>query len=128
MKLAWNLRRLIYSHKYGIEPPDHHFECPMHLIEQYGGWREPSHARILRASHAPSSKGLVKYWLTFNEINMILHKPFMGALCFEEGENEEQVIKQPIASWSRQPLPPKLAHEIDPENKVGCIWRGSKLS
>ena len=29
----------------------------------------------------------VTHWLTFNEINMILHAPFMGAgLCFEEGE------------------------------------------
>ncbi len=34
-------------------------------------------------------KGLVKYWLTFNEINMILHAPFMGAgLYFEEGEKQ----------------------------------------
>ena len=34
-------------------------------------------------------KGLVKYWLTFNEINMILHAPFMGAgIYFEEGEEE----------------------------------------
>ena len=24
-------------------------------------------------------KGLVRYWLTFNEINMLLHAPFMGA-------------------------------------------------
>ena len=33
-------------------------------------------------------KGLVHYWLTFNEINMILHLPFMGAgLVFEEGED-----------------------------------------
>lgn len=28
----------------------------------------------------------VKYWLTFNEINMLLHMPFMGAgIVFEEG-------------------------------------------
>ena len=34
----------------------------------------------------------MKYWLTFNEINMILHLPFMGAgLVFEEGENKEAV-------------------------------------
>ena len=31
--------------------------------------------------------GLVKYWLTFNEINMLLHMPFMGAgIVFEPGE------------------------------------------
>ena len=31
--------------------------------------------------------GLVKYWLTFNEINILLHRSFMGArIIFEEGE------------------------------------------
>ncbi len=35
--------------------------------------------------------GLVKYWLTFNEINIMLHSPFSGAgLVFEEGENEDR--------------------------------------
>jgi beta-glucosidase/6-phospho-beta-glucosidase/beta-galactosidase len=35
------------------------------------------------------------YWLTFNEINMLLHMSFMGAgLVFEEGENKEQVKYQ----------------------------------
>ncbi|MDI5787787.1 family 1 glycosylhydrolase [Bacillus licheniformis] len=28
-----------------------------------------------------------KYWMTFNEINMVLHAPFTGGgLVFEEGE------------------------------------------
>ena len=68
-------------------------------------------------------KGLVKYWLTFNEINMILHAPFMGAgLCFEEGENEEQVKYQSAHhELVASAMATKLAHEIDPENKVGCM-------
>ena len=68
-------------------------------------------------------KGLVKYWLTFNEINMILHAPFMGAgLCFEEGENEEQVKYQAAHhELVVSAIATKLAHEIDPENKVGCM-------
>ena len=68
-------------------------------------------------------KGLVKYWLTFNEINMILHAPFMGAgLVFEEGENEEKIKylaahHELVASaWAT-----KIAHETDPENMVGCM-------
>ena len=82
-------------HKYGIEPlvTITHFDCPMHLITEYGGWKN----RILiefyeRLCHVIFNryKGLVKYWLTFNEINVILHLPFMGAgLYFEEGENKE---------------------------------------
>ncbi|MDB8661767.1 6-phospho-beta-glucosidase [Streptococcus anginosus] len=68
-------------------------------------------------------KGLVKYWLTFNEINMILHAPFMGAgLYFEEGENEEQVKYQAAHhELVASAIATKLAHEIDPENKVGCM-------
>ena len=68
-------------------------------------------------------KGLVKYWLTFNEINMILHAPFMGAgLVFEDGENEQQVKYQAshhelVASA----VATKVAHEVDPENMVGCM-------
>ena len=87
-------------HKYGIEPlvTITHFDCPMHLITEYGGWRSRKmlecYERLCRTLFT-RYKGLVKYWLTFNEINMILHAPFMGAgLCFEEGENEEQVKYQ----------------------------------
>ena len=46
-------------------------------------------------------RGKVKYWLTFNEINMLLHMPFMGAgLLFAPGENVQQVKYQPLTtSW-----------------------------
>lgn len=87
-------------HKHGIEPlvTITHFDCPMHLITEYGGWRNRKmlgfYENLCRTLFT-RYKGLVKYWLTFNEINMILHAPFMGAgLCFEEGENEEQVKYQ----------------------------------
>ncbi|MCJ0588678.1 family 1 glycosylhydrolase, partial [Enterococcus cecorum] len=68
-------------------------------------------------------QGLVKYWLTFNEINMILHFPFVAAgLYFEENENRTQttitaVHHQLIASA----LATKMAHEIDQENQIGCM-------
>ena len=68
-------------------------------------------------------KGLVKYWLTFNEINMILHAPFMGAgLYFEEGDNVEQVKYQAAHhELLASAIATKIAHEVDPENKVGCM-------
>ena len=68
-------------------------------------------------------KGLVKYWLTFNEINVILEAPFMGAgLCFEEGENEKQIKYQAAHhELVASALATKIAHEVDPENKVGCM-------
>ena len=114
--------------KYGIEPlvTITHFDCPMHLIKTYGGWKNRrliEYYKRLVTTLFTRYKGLVKYWITFNEINMILHLPFMGAgLQFEEGEDQEQAKyvsahHELVASaWAT-----KIAHEIDPENKVGCM-------
>ena len=114
--------------KHGIEPlvTITHFDCPIHLIKEYGGWRNRKlidfYKKLVRVLFT-RYKGLVKYWLTFNEINMILHLPFMGAgLVFEEGEDREAVEylaahNELVASaWAT-----KIAHEIDPEMKVGCM-------
>lgn len=115
-------------HKYGIEPlvTITHFDCPIHLIKEYGGWRNRRmvdfYKRLVTVLFT-RYKGLVKYWLTFNEINVLLHGPFMGAgICFEEGEDRYSVLytaahHELLASaWAT-----KIAHEIDPENKVGCM-------
>ena len=115
-------------HKYGIEPlvTICHFDTPIALIKKYGGWKDRRmvdayvhYCEVLFDRY----KGKVKYWLTFNEINMILHLPFMGAgLVFEEGENKEAVEylaahNELVASaWAT-----KIAHEIDPEVKIGCM-------
>lgn len=114
--------------KYGIEPlvTITHFDCPMHLIEEYGGWRNRKMIEFygnLCQVIFNRYKGLVKYWLTFNEINMILHAPFMGAgICFEEGENKEEVKFQAAHNeLVASALATKIAHEVDSENKVGCM-------
>ena len=68
-------------------------------------------------------KNKVKYWLTFNEINMLLHLPFVGAgLVFEEGDNQEAIKYQAahhqlIASAKVT----ELAHDINSEFKIGCM-------
>lgn len=114
--------------KYGIEPlvTITHFDCPIHLIKEYGGWKNRKmiefYKRLVTVLFT-RYKGLVKYWLTFNEINMILHLPFMGAgLLFEPGENELQSKYQAahhelVASAEAT----RIAHEIDSENQVGCM-------
>lgn len=113
---------------YGIEPVVtlSHFDVPLHLVETYGAWRNRKmidlylkYARTVFVAF----KGLVKYWITFNEINVILHNSFSGAgliLCDEE--NPEQVKYQAahhelVASAAAT----KIAHEIDPENQIGCM-------
>lgn len=114
--------------KYGIEPlvTITHFDCPMNLIKKYGGWKNrkmlqfyENLCKILFTRY----KGLVKYWITFNEINMILHAPFLGAgLYFENGENEEQIKYQAAHhELVASAIATKIAHEIDPNNMVGCM-------
>jgi len=113
--------------KYGIEPlvTITHFDFPIHLIKEYGGWRNRKiidfYKKLCEVIFR-RYKGLVKYWLTFNEINILLHAPFMGAgIVFEEGEDRKQVLytaahNELVASaWAT-----KIGHEIDPENKIGC--------
>lgn len=113
---------------YGIEPlvTICHFDCPVGLIRSIGGWRSRSmidHYLQLCRTLFTRYKGLVRYWITFNEINMILHAPFMACgLIFTERDNELEVKYQAshyelVASA----LAVQLAHEIDPENKVGCM-------
>lgn len=115
--------------KYGIKPlvTISHFDCPIHLIRQYGGWKNRKMIDFyLRLCEVLFSyyKDDVTYWLTFNEINMILHAPFMGAgIYFEEGENEEQIKYQAAHhELVASALATKMAHEINPQNQVGCMF------
>jgi 6-phospho-beta-glucosidase len=60
----------------------------MHLVTEYGSWRNRQmvefFTRYARTCFEQFD-GLVKYWLTFNEINILLHSPFSGAgLVFEQ--------------------------------------------
>lgn len=83
--------------QYNIEPliTINHFDVPIYLIEKFGGWKDrrmiDAYLKLCKVLFTRFSNK-VKYWLTLNEINMLLHLPFMGAgIVFEEGENKEQV-------------------------------------
>ena len=73
--------------------------------------------------------GLVKYWLTFNEINILLHSPFSGAgIAFKPDENHEQVKYQAAHhELVASALATKIAHEINPLNRVGCMLAGGQF-
>nr|WP_330362447.1 6-phospho-beta-glucosidase [[Clostridium] dakarense] len=114
--------------KYGIEPlvTICHFDVPMHLVEKYGAWRDRKLVDLyVKYCEAIFNryKDKVKYWLTFNEINMILHLPFIGAgLYIEEGENEEQIKYQAAHhQLVASALVTELAREINPDFKIGCM-------
>ena len=120
--------------KYDIEPLVTlcHFDVPMHLVNKYGSWRNRKMIEFFtRYSRTcfEEYKGLVKYWLTFNEINILLASPFSGAgIAFQDGENEDQVKYQAAHhELVASALVTKIAHEIDPDNKVGCMLAGGNF-
>lgn len=85
--------------KNGIEPiiTISHLEIPYELTEKYGGWENPKFA----AAYVKYAKflldhfqGRVKYWITFNEINMILYFPLsLGARIDLSNHVEESKFK-----------------------------------
>ena len=114
--------------KYGIEPliTINHFDAPINLINKFGGWKD---ARMidafLKLCEALFKRlgNKVKYWLTFNEINMLLHLPFMGAgILFEEGEEKNQVLytaaHHELLASAKAVI---MAHKMMPEAMVGCM-------
>ena len=119
--------------KYGIEPlvTIVHFDIPMHLVKTIGGWRDRAtvnHYVKFAETVFRRYQNKVKYWLTFNEINMLMHAPFGGAgVCFEAGENQAQ-IKYDAAHHQlvASAMATKIAKEINPEFKIGCMLAAAK--
>ena len=115
--------------KYGIMPlvTICHFDCPMGLVRAHGGWKSRKmighYLRFCRTLFE-YYREYVTYWITFNEINMILHAPFLGAgIVFEEGEDEDKVRYQAAHhELVASAYAVKLAHEINPDNKAGCMF------
>ncbi|MFM1583644.1 6-phospho-beta-glucosidase, partial [Helcococcus ovis] len=114
--------------KYNIEPlvTITHFDFPINLAKKYGGWRNRKiiefYERLVKTLFIRFN-GKVKYWLTFNEINVILVAPFMGAgLYFEEGENIEKIQYQAIHhELVASAKATKILREIDSDAKIGCM-------
>ena len=117
--------------KHNIEPlvTIAHFDVPIHLIKEYGGWKNRKlvdfYSRYAETV-LKRYKGLVKYWLTINEINILLHQPFVGGgIVFKEGDNKLEIIYQAAHhQLLASALATKIAHEVDPENMVGCMLAG----
>lgn len=122
--------------KYNIEPliTISHYELPFALTEKYNGWasRELIDLYINYCEAIFNRyKGKVKYWLTFNEINSAT-MPMGGYLSqgiLNEGTtdftNQVDIPQLRFQGLHHQFLASakavKLAHEIDPNYKVGCM-------
>lgn len=118
-------------HKYGIEPlvTLSHYETPLHLAKTYNGWC--SREMIQFFEHYAETvfnryKGKVKYWLTFNEINSVLHNSYLsgGIYTPKEKLSKSDLYQAIHYELVASACVTKLAHEIDPDNKVGCMVLG----
>lgn len=119
-----------YMHKVGIEPivTLSHYEMPLHLATKYNGWVERKVIDyFVRFCHScfVRYKDLVKYWLTFNEVDSIIRHPFTTAGIVPSRVPEEKMLETCYQALHHQlvasALVTKDCHEIIPGSKVGCM-------
>ncbi|MCC3704015.1 6-phospho-beta-glucosidase [Rouxiella badensis] len=117
--------------KYNIAPlvTLSHYEMPYGLVQKHGGWGNRKtiefferYARTVfqRYQHK------VKYWLTFNEINMSLHAPLTGVGLPENSSKQDiyQAIHHQLVASAKAV---KACHEIIPDAKIGNMLLGGLL-
>ncbi|RDY27234.1 beta-glucosidase, partial [Lachnotalea glycerini] len=116
--------------KYGIEPlvTLSHYEMPLYLAINYKGW----YARDVVDMFVKFCKvvferykDLVKYWLTFNEIDSIFRHPFTTAGIIEDQfqtqELEGAIYQSLHHQFVASALVTKYCHEIIKDAKMGCM-------
>ena len=128
----------------GMEPviTTSHYETPLHLITEYGGWLNPKMIDFWKryvSTIFTRYKGKVKYWLTFNEVNAMLRNPFVagGLLTIDHPSDPSN----PLASITQKDIwqgyynilvanawTVKLGHEIDPDALVGNMMTASGVA
>ena len=113
--------------KYGIEPlvTLSHYETPLYLAETYNGWTDRRmigfYERYVRTVFK-RYRGKVKYWLTFNEINSLLHAPFMsGGIANMQGLTEQDLYQAAHHELVASALATKVGHEMMPDAMIGCM-------
>lgn len=117
--------------RHGMEPlvTLSHYETPYHLAKTYDGWCSRKMIDFFKRyvnTVMKRYKGKVHYWLTFNEINSILHNPYLsgGILTPKEQLSKSNLYQAIHHELVASALVTKMAHEIDPDNKVGCMVIG----
>lgn len=113
----------------GIQPmvTISHFEIPLHIVTEYGGWGNRKvidfYLRFVETI-MKRYKNKVRYWLTFNEINLSLYAPLttigMEIGMFEEGREQKifQAVHHQFVASARTV---QLAKEISDRFMVGCM-------
>ena len=115
--------------RYGIEPVVTlcHFDVPEALIRKYGAWADRRLIALYEkyaATVFDRYRNLVKYWMTFNEINMITHIPYLGGGLLVDKDDPEfnQIVynaahNQLVASACAV----RIGKKINPNFQIGCM-------
>ena len=115
--------------RYGIEPVVTlcHFDVPEALIRKYGAWADRRLIALYEkyaATVFDRYRNLVKYWMTFNEINMITHIPYLGGGLLVDKDDPEfnQIVynaahNQLVASACAV----RIGKKINPNFRIGCM-------
>lgn len=99
-----------------------HYETPLGLTNKYGGWLDRrvidfylNLCRVLFTEY----KDKVKYWMTFNEINLMSAAPYMGGgLVKSDEQSKAQAAHHQFVASAKAV---QLARELSPEAKVGMM-------
>lgn len=111
--------------KHGIDPVItlYKYDEPVWFEETYGGWSNRAmigefleFAKVCFSEY----KDLVNKWMTFNEINVLMLFKNLPHSQEEAGRRFQELHNQLVASARTV----QLAHEINPDNKVGCMICG----
>ncbi|NWK85342.1 glycoside hydrolase family 1 protein [Staphylococcus sp. GSSP0090] len=113
---------------YNIEPVVtlSHYETPFGLTEKYNGWAD--RAVIDHFVHYAETvfkryKDKVKYWMTFNEINIINISPFTGGgIISDKEQNPIETSYQALHhQFVASALATKKLKQIIPNAQMGCM-------
>ena len=105
-----------------------HYEMPLALATKYNGWLDRRVVECFtRFCHTcfVRYKDLVRYWLTFNEVDSIIRHPFTTAGIIPTRIPEDKLLEACYQALHHQlvasALVVKDCHEIIPGSKVGCM-------
>ncbi len=114
--------------KYGIEPlvTLSQYETPIGIALNYGGWKNREVIDLFikyGQTVLERYQNKVKYWLTFNEINIMGISGYVGgALLFEDGkQNLSDMYQAAHHQFVASSLVTKFAHELKADLKVGMM-------
>lgn len=119
-----------------------HYETPLNLMTQYGGWSNRKmidffvkYAKTVFERYS----GKVKYWMTFNEINMMRNMPFAAggympthydpnAKNFADNYTQADMYQAAHHVFVAASLAVQACHEVCKDAMIGCMITTSPVA